>query len=241
MRLVLLFLLLSFLSGNCTTEKVHMTGDIIGKVKVYDEASNLLPDEPGILINLLQYSILIDTSYTNIKGQYHFKNIPYGPYKIDPVKNGYIKTYYGWYCNHIGGDSPTYLDGRIYEIPTFQISIDSINWPTTYSLNIFLKINGDTLLPRPTYGINCYFSSSPEVTMDSYEAYARGYLSGTDGGCGACPKIAVYGILTEFFEMQNLSGTVYLRIYPKALGQEYYSFSPDVLGKPSNVVSFTWE
>jgi hypothetical protein len=59
-------------------------------------------------------------------------------------------------------------------------------------------------------------------------------------------KVAVYASLQDYDMDQNFNqlkeGTIYLRLYPIAMGQGYLitDFYPEALGPPSDVISFVW-
>lgn len=229
-----------FLFTGCTKEKDVLTGDIRGRIIIYEEDGSLSDKLSGVLVNLFQDTTLIDTSFTDLNGQYILENIPYGRYNVDVIKDGYIKAYWGWKFFHVGGYNPTLADIKIYKIPTFQLTIDSVEMLPYYELKIYLKVNGDTILPFSSSTLRGYLSNSPDVSKDNYSSVMTGYLS-QDPRLTKYDKIAAYGRLTEHLIYSELTGTVYLRLYPMAPWQVYHTLSTAALGNPSNTVSFIWE
>jgi hypothetical protein len=73
---------------------------------------------------------------------------------------------------------------------------------------------------------------------------ARGNFLDRDYSVSGNKLIPVFASLDHFFSGYNplKSDTIYLRLYPVAAGQNYYSlFSIQALGKPSNVIGFIWK
>jgi hypothetical protein len=234
MRRICLFFILVLVYTSCRKEKELITGDITGRALVYKEDLTSLEDKSGVQVSLFSDTTLLNTTLTDIHGQYRFENIVYGRYKIDLKKEYYIKAEDNYTFYHIGGYSPTLKDAYIYEIPDYTLTIDSIMVQSDSSrLKLYLKINGDTLIPFFYYYIIGYCSTSPDVSMDNYSfsisGMVWGYLLGSSGD------------ILNNVQSLNTSETYYLMFYLIAQGHDIYGpINKQALGKPSNVVSFKW-
>jgi hypothetical protein len=139
------------------------------------------------------------------------------------------------------------FDLYLYEIPTYQLNLDSIRRNQQYVV-IFLKFNGDTLLPDNVCGmpLRVFAGNTPEVSKDNFIACGKAFLSDY-GVPDYSKKIAVHALYEEWemepaFE-QLKNDIIYMRVYPIASGQGYYvrEFYPEALGPPSDVISFRWD
>lgn len=224
---------------SCRKEKELITGDITGRVFVYKEDLTSLEDKSGVQVSLLSDTTLLNTTLTDIHGQYRFENIVYGKYKIDLKKEYYIKADDDYTFYHIGGYSPTLKDADIYEIPDYTLTIDStLVLSSGYALKLYLKINGDTLIPFFYYFLLGYCSTSPDVSMDNYSFL----ISGLVLKYPMYPPYAAHGEISNNVQSLNTSETYYLRFHLIAQGHDYYGpINKQALGKPSNVVSFKWQ
>jgi hypothetical protein len=137
----------------------------------------------------------------------------------------------------------------LYEIPTYELSLDSVGYYAEDSrLIIYLKFNGDTVLPKNSYGmpLRVFAGNSPEVSRDNYVSAGRSYLT-EYGPWNWQIKSAVFGSFYEYEMDLNFAqlkeGIIYLRLYPIASGQGYgiSQYYPEALGPPSSVISFSWD
>ncbi|MBN2814233.1 MAG: carboxypeptidase regulatory-like domain-containing protein [Bacteroidales bacterium] len=230
----------------CTPEEEIITGDIAGEVKLSDHFHIDEKVMPGIMpVRLDGQDGLNITTYTNEKGQFVFEDIPYGKYSIAASKEGYYPFPLGP-ISHLGGYSATYTQAYLQAIPTFQLELDSITFMNTVGYQVFLKLDGDTLVQTPEYwGINviAFVSSSPDVSKDNYESFTNGSLSDMGSG-GYWDKVRLYAMIYSLPLNPNSSAPIYFRLYPYASGgyayNSYTVFDPLALGKPSNVLSVTW-
>jgi len=243
-----LFLYIVFLLAiiGCRKEGDLLTGDIMGKVVVRDDDFSY-PDDQSAEVRLYSNTSLIDVVTADSRGIYRFSEKPYGKYSLDVIREYYIKP--GNYddrflCYHLGGASPTLIGNiGLSEIPTFDLTIDSVaKVNLSYSLKIFIKVNGGVI--RPNAALVGYLSNSPDVSSDNYTLMARGNFLDRDYSVSGNKLIPVFASLDHFFSDYKplKSDTIYIRLYPVAAGQNYYSlFSIQALGKPSNVIGFIWK
>jgi hypothetical protein len=243
-RKVVVIITLVLITVCCRKEKDLLTGEIIGRIKTYEEDIRESGDKSGVEVTLMHDSEILSATQTDSNGQYRFLDIPYGKYKIDLKKTGYIKPYYDIYpVYHVGGYSPTIVDGNIYRVPGIQIHIDSVKaLPSSHEVDFFIKITGGSSIAY-SYLLLGYLSNSPDVTKDNYLSTGFGALI-TRYPSYHESIVPPYGYIQYFDNgFQSLkAGTIYIRLYPVAFGQSgYYYILPEAIGNPSNVVSFKWE
>lgn len=235
--------------GGCQKDEALITGEISGTVLTFNQAFTLSNDQSGVQVVLYKESVVLDSTSTDEQGHYIFSHVPYGKYHVNLRKDGFIQSYSTHTVFHVGGYSPTLVNLDLYEIPTYEVHLDSVVFNAAdWALYFHLKVNGDTISPGGTYYYPPYLvfaSNSPDVSIEQYISHGRGYLMDYD--LDHYPeKTAVYG-RTFLYEMYNFnalqSGNVYLRLYPLAYGQGYApdDYYKEALGKPSNVVSFVWD
>jgi hypothetical protein len=241
MKVVYILMVFMLLVGSCSKEEELISGSISGIVATYNQFDYLYSDQSNVEVLLLQDTSLLKNTFTDSRGQYQFENIPYGKYTINLKMEGFVqnRSYHTVY--HIGGASPTIVNFSLYEIPRYELSIDSVNCSSGFfNMIIYLKINGDTILPSK-YGnwFIGFAANSPDVTRYNYFSRVKGIL--LDYNLNG----AVYGMVYLYdYDMEQLkSDTIYLRIYPLASGQGYFidDYYPEALGKPSNVFGFLYE
>ena len=233
---------------NCRKDQEIITGDIKGKIYIFDQFGFMMPDQSDVTVKLFRDTALLETTLTDAQGQYIFKNFIYGKYTLSLEKDHFVQTKEPHIVFHAGGYSPTLANYYLYEVPTYELLLDSIGYyAEDYRLIIHLKFNGDTALPYNVYGLplRVFAGNSMEVSRENYVSAGRAYLS--EYGPGEWQtKVAVYGSLFDYEMDQNFNqlkeGTIYLRLYPIAAGQGYMinDYFPEALGPPSNVISFVW-
>jgi hypothetical protein len=244
----ILFIFIIFLQA-CQKQEEIMTGKITGRMAIYNQSFKSMPDRSGILVSLLRDGSIVTSDTTDFKGGYLFENIPYGKYRIDLKKDKYIQAWNPPFVYHVGGYSPTYANLSVFEIPIYELGIDSIDYYSDgHELIIYLKFDGDTVITYNLYGYPfiAYAGNSPDISKDNYITKGNGILRDFWDVYNSPPRIvSVYGRMNLYTFSpaikDAISGTVYLRIYPLANGQGYGTstqFYPDALGKPSNVISF---
>ncbi|HOW09018.1 MAG TPA: hypothetical protein PLX08_04360 [Bacteroidales bacterium] len=246
------FIFISFLGilfSSCSKEDELITGRITGQMMIYDQFQKQLPDRSGIIVSLLNSNGIVATDTTDNMGGYLFEDIPYGRYRIFLNKDKYIKEWDPPFFDHVGGFSPTYINLGIFEVPVYNLTLDSVSFDAYYDeLNIRLKLNGDTIIPPGAY-LNqfiAYISDKPEVSKDNFVVFGKGYLADYTRYNNPPDKVAVFGRL-KFdlypYDRDVPHGMVYMKVYPLAQGQGYRvnQFYEEALGKPSNVISFDWD
>lgn len=231
---------------SCKKDEELITGPMSGKIFAYDQYGFQTPAPEDAMINLFKDASLIDTTSPNSAGQYFFENIPYGRYSIHITRPVYVESRYDKTVYHIGGKSPTLTNLFLFAVPDYQLNLDSIRI-IDHLVVIFLKYNGDTLLPVNIGGmaLRVFAGNTPEVSKDNFTACSLAYLS--DYAINDLyPKFTLharypdYNMEISFEQLKN--DIIYMRIYPVAggqgVGRDYY---PEALGPPSNVISFRWD
>lgn len=236
------------LLAGCQRDKEIIKGSISGFINTLDQSTFPLTDQSGVEVQLYKDTAFIDSKLTDSNGKYAFEDIPYGTYRIDLDKEGFVAGLYQPLVHHIGGYSPTPANYPLYEVPTYLLSIDSLSYDTNnYFFSIYVKFNGDTILPSSVYGyiIRVFAGTTPEVNINNSVAAGKGYLTDTDYYTFPKKKRAV--VRMNIWELDNdailRTGKFYLRLYPLAMGQGYWihEYLPEALGPPSvNAIEFNY-
>jgi len=239
---------LFLLIAGCRKDQETITGDITGKIFSFDQFGFPISDQADITVSLFRDTALQESTLTDIRGQYVFENMPYGKYGMSLEKDGFVPVWGPHVIYHAGGYRPTLSDLYLFEIPTYNLYLDSIGYfAEDYMLIIYLKLNGDTLLPVSNgLNVKVFSGNTADVSNENYISAGVAYLHnyGPENSSG---KVALYGIIfndgmDHNFE-QLKEGTIYIRMYPVAIGQGYRvnDYYPSALGPPSNVISFVWD
>jgi len=234
---------LAIVFEGCHKEKELLTGDIMGKISVYNQVMTASSDNSGVQVSLYSDNILLDTKVTDSRGLYRFENISYGRYSIDLQKDKFIKAgvNYDYAFNHVGGYSATLKDGYVYEVPYYTLTIDSLKVKSSDGeLFLYVKIDGSKVIPFFFYSIVGYCGPDATVSKDNYSFIITGTVSDsyslyilTYDNANA----VMYNISRGFSPDQ-----IYVRFYLLTNGQSvYYKINKEALGKPSNVMNFVWQ
>jgi hypothetical protein len=213
----------------------------MGKIRVYNQDLTASSDNSGVQVSLYSDKTLLATTLTDERGQYHFENISYGKYSIDLQKEKYIKAGANYTFNHIGGYSPSFLDGSVYEIPEYILTIDSVNVNSSDGeLLVYLKIDGTDNLPFSFYDLIGYCGNDQTVSKDNYSFIVTGIVANS---FSFYPNIYFGAQGVIYYMNRNFSpDAIYIRFYLLTFGQSiYYTINKESLGKPSNVTSFIWQ
>ncbi|MCU0407990.1 MAG: carboxypeptidase-like regulatory domain-containing protein, partial [Bacteroidales bacterium] len=241
------YILLPFIIASCTRDEALITGSISGRLSLYDQFHKKISDASGAEVSLEDSLGLVLSTVTDAGGKYSFEEVPYGRYELVPSKDRFIRTKNPNPVYHIGGYSPTMTSLSLFEIPTFDVSLDSAAFfPDDGYLIVYLKLNGGTTLPPNTYGLTfiAFSGSTPDVSKDKHEWIWKGIFADYSFGQYPTVTVNVYGMIPSYSFSNNFNpqtpGTFYMRVYPLAGGQGYYTtdFYPEALGKPSNVPAF---
>ncbi len=235
------------LLSSCRKEEELITGTVTGQMNIYDQSHKQLSDRSGIRVTLLNSSGIVAIDTTDIMGEYSFNDVPYGRYRIFLNKDKYIQAWDPPFFYHVGGYSPTYANLSLFEVPVYELTLDSLGFDNYYhEIIIHLKVNGDTIIPPGSYiyPFIAYISDKSEVSSESFAVYGKGYIRDYTDYINSPYRVAVFGRLGfDLFPYDLVpAGTVYMRIYPLAQGQGYMvnQFYREALGKPSNVISLDW-
>ena len=242
-------LILIFTFG-CKEDQETMSGEITGIVSLYSQQNIKLSDCSGVKVDLYQNNVHLGDTLTDTYGEFHFKNLPYGRYWVDLQKDDFIKEDIPTDFNHVGGTGTTVVNFRMFEIPTYEITIDSFEIRQGgFAFYVYLKVNNDTILPfihsipYVNTTVKGFSGSTADIDPNNYLGYAEGYLTDfkyfPDN-----EKTRVYALLYTWNSDLQPPGydSVYFKLYPVAFGQGYTEKGIDnkALGKPSNVVVFHW-
>jgi hypothetical protein len=241
MRKILVICIMVIISAGCHKDKELLTGDIMGKIRVYNQDLTASSDNSGVQVSLYSDKTLLETTLSDTRGQYRFENISYGKYSIDLQKDKYIKAGANYTFNHIGGYSPSLFDGSVYEIPDYTLTIDSVKVKSSEGeLLVYLKIDGNDAIPFSFYDLIGYCGNDPTVSKDNYSFIVTGIVANS---FSLYPYTYYDADGVIYYMNRNISpDTIYIRFYLLTFGQSiYYSINKESLGKPSNVTSFIWQ
>ena len=198
---------------------------------VYDQDQYVLEDQSDVRVILQSEDVLTET-LTLPSGEFAFLDMDYGNYRISLEKEGYVTNMGQDYpVHHLGGYNPTRVSSRIYEIPRFRLEIDSAQLETGTSF-LWLKFEDWSGEPKHWYYCRCFFSGSPEVSMDAFYTHSQGWIY------GLWIENDHYEAFVENYLLPNIdSDSIYIRVYPEAWGQQLYSYSPESLGQASRVLA----
>lgn len=239
MKKILMFCMLGIVLWGCHKEKELLTGDVMGKITVYNQDLTASSDNSGVQVSLYSGNSLLDTKLTDSHGLYHFEDIEYGKYSIDLLKDKCIKPVTKYAFNHVGGYSPTILDGSVYMIPDYNLTIDSLKVKDG-DLYVYSKIDGSKIIPFSFYSLIGYCGTDQNVSKDNYSFL----ITGTVSGLYSLYPVTYYNAnaVIHYISLQKSPDLIFVRFYLLTSGQSIYSaINKEALGKPSNVTSFIWQ
>jgi hypothetical protein len=223
-----------------------LTGDLNGTVALVDGYGYPLQDKSGVQVQLSGNSFFDETTTDSI-GHYTFRDVPFGSYNVNLVKENYVEHNLEYRVGHVGGDASTLTGQTMNEIPGYRYSIDSMKYNGSSRLYIYLTIlEADRTFNYLTVYLHCFFSRSPDVSCENYENNILDLLVfNQETGDKTYLNYIFYGGYYQF--LHDYTGTVYCRIYPQTnVDQMWYPNDsgphlcfPETLGKPSDVFSFT--
>lgn len=238
-------LLVGLLTSGCSKTEEANPLDISGSVTVYTWYPELYSDQSGVSVTLMMDEVPLVTAVTSAKGRFTFKGVPYGSYNFSIEKPGFAAAWESYTFLHQEGDATTPLNFRMFSMPDYQITIDSVDYTKgPYALVYHLRINGDTLLPPgpgfPTF--IGYFNKTRSVSATQYIATDKGYLANHDS-INPSRIFAVKGkvYMTDInIDKFTASDSFFVRLYPLADGQGLFpdEFNEGALGNGSNVYGF---
>jgi hypothetical protein len=245
MRALIIIICSCLILTGCRKDEELRTGNISGKISSYDQFGFPKSEQTGISVDLYRDSALISTVTADYLARYVFNDIPYGKYHISYHKENLIQTQEEHVVYHAGGGASTISNFSLFEIPTYQLDLDSVGFPSPY-LYIYLKYNNSPNLPWYFYGLPCraFFGNSAEVSKDNYLACSHissiTHEGSYDNPGKAALWVEIWGIKGDMDQLKQ--GTTWVRVYPIAIAQGYdaFEFYPEALGPPSDAVSFKW-
>jgi hypothetical protein len=239
----IIFLIIILLQG-CQKDREIISGTIAGKMNAYTQNGKSIPALDSVEVNLYNDTTFIASTLTDEKGQCSFENVPYGRYNLQCKKEKFAQMYGGVTVAHVGGYCPTYTDLWIFEVPTYELFIDSIGYVKS-EYYFYFRLRPDPVYPQlPQVSFRAFAGSNNNVSKDNYVSAGKGYLTIWYPVYPAV--VPTYGRMGIWDFDQNIeklkNDTIFLRIYPIASQQGYniMQYSPESVGKPSNVIKFLW-
>jgi hypothetical protein len=126
-------------------------------------------------------------------------------------------------------------------VPTFELFIDSIGYVKDGNY-LYFHLRPDTVYPQTSF--RAFAGNNRNVSKDNYVSAGKGYLAIWYPNYPTV--VPTYGRMDTYDFDQNIeklkNDTIFLRIYPIASQQGYdiMQFSPESVGKPSNVIKLLW-
>jgi len=241
------FLAIAFAFYGCKKDVVPvLKGDIKGIVSIIDGYGYSLQNRSNVKVLLSSDKLVLEDS-TDTNGQYSFKNIPFGSYRINLVRKNYIESILDFRLSHIGGEAPTITSQTLNEIPEYKYTIDSLTYNGYSRLLFYLKANdaNKPISESSSMYVHFFFSQSPDVSFDRYDNSFVTLIFKSPGNNIFVGDWWWWDISYNF--LKTYSGTIYCRVYPQVFYQEMWpenDLGPwnvvnESLGKPSEVLSFT--
>ena len=233
-RLLILSILVLISLASCKKTTETLKGTITGRISACDAGWKVNDTLTGARISLFK-DLLPIASDTSIAGSFSVDNILYGRYNLTIEKDGYVP--FSTVVEHIGGYSPTIVHPWLYEIPKFEITLDSaaevLGFYKEYELKIYSRISGNQPKPVLGYKFLCFFSNQPGTDADHYSTVTTA-VAFTDDVTG---EHANFLVMNDYAYYALRSDTIYARLYPVPWSESEYSFHKQYFGKPSNVLA----
>ena len=241
------FLTIAFAFYACKKDAVPvLKGDIKGIVSIFDGYGYSLQDRSKVKVQLSSDKLFLEDS-TDTNGQYSFKDIPFGNYRINLIRENYIESILDFRLSHVGGEAPTITSQTMYEIPEYKYAIDSLTYNGSSRLLFYLKaIDATKSFSQGAYFyVHFFFSQSPDVSSENYD---NSFVTFSFKGAGNNIFNGDWWWWDVSYNfLKTYSGPIYCRVYPQVpyheMWPEYdlgpWSVVKESLGKPSEVLSFT--
>jgi hypothetical protein len=245
MKALIIILFSCLILTGCRKDEELRIGSISGKISSFDQFGFKKGEQTGILVDLYKDTALVSTVTADDLDRYTFNDIPYGKYHIGCHKESFVQTREEHVVYHAGGGASTISNFSLFEIPTYQLDLDSVGFPPPYQY-IYLKYNNSPNLPWYFYGLPCraFFGNSADVSKENYLACSIvigiTYEGPYDNPGKAALSFEIWDITGDIDQLKQ--GTTWVRVYPIAIAQGYdaFDFYPEALGPPSDAVSFEW-
>lgn len=238
---IIMLNLLLVIAG-CREELIK--GPVGGIITTYDQFNNPVNDKSGIEVKFFRDSLPVAATFTESGGRYAINDLQYGKYTVEYYSEGYIMSYESRIFNHIGGGVPYYMNFRLSEVPGFSVHLDSIRLFRDNLVQVYLRIDGDTVLRSQNYSYFIAFASdSPDVSRLNYRGVGKGYFTNYLSYPDNRP-VAACGLIGDIGNIHFMTSldSVFLVIYPLAGGQGYNfnQYLDEALGQPSNILKCKW-
>jgi hypothetical protein len=241
-RTIPALIILILLLPGCESEVKLITGTVTGKVVSYSQYSKTLPAQEEVTVNLYRDTVVLSSALSDVQGRFYLNDVPYGEYYLRAFREKFAPSWTSNIIYHVGGPAPSRQDVSIYEVPTYQINVDSLGYTNRDGTYILFWISADTVVPTVTFRV--FADSVSNVTKDKFTSAGKGYFQryypNYPTVVPTYGKLSIYDFDTGINKLKG--DTIFLRLYPTAGGQGYgiMDFFPEALGKPSNLVRFHW-
>lgn len=243
MRNLLSLILITVLAAGCKNDETLITGEITGYVNCVDPFYKQYPLEATAVADLMKDTLVIATQQTGEYGKFNFSNIPYGKYNIRAIKSGYVQPWLQEQVFHAGGATPTFFKISLYEVPTFQLVFDSINFSSDYfSYLMYMHFSDPDVKSIPFSGFSffAFFSDQPTVDRFTFVATVKETGITRDENADGQTDFITGNIAYSGINFDTMPGQLYVRLYAVAYGQGFYPAEvvPGAYGPPSDVFEF---
>lgn len=207
--IILLLLLATFACNDEPEEPDYGTAaDLYGKVELYDDAQNPMPDDSVRVSIYASKPLILDS--TDKDGKFFFKQLDYGTYSLMFEKNGY-GTYVLNGVVHQKGDTHLGIVPKLGMHSTTAITKleDSVLGAV---INIAIYTQPAASSNRPRY-FRVFFGYSDNVSFEDYVAYSGVITTNTQP---ATYSISMHKLLDWGFKPGD-------KVWIKAYGDSYYS------------------
>jgi hypothetical protein len=217
----------------------ELTGDLIGKVTLYDYNGIVLANKSGALVQIegTSYSAVTDSN-----GDWLIHNLPTRTYSLSISKDGYL-PYHDYSYAFLGGGTTRYLFRYYYyrifyeyaevplrQFPEFTIALDAIlmpNIPHSDTSGLFY-CHTSTNVPLGSLGVYIISGADSTLSADKPESYENGFYvqfgnySRTDTSFNLASAIYSTSDGTSLVDGFSKGKTVYFRAFPGIGAEVYY-------------------
>ena len=235
-KILLLVCLILFFGCKKDDELNNVTMNI----KLIDENDYEIENSNNIIVILTRGQENYAGS-TNSNGNCIFENLPYGVFKVELKKNGFISESISPELLYYENDSIDVYKFKMLEIPQYTVSIDSItrSYEMDYERRLYAYgvLNNTKGIPKVQYRLISYFSDSEDVSKDNYSFYHyTSILGGKIEDDNTCELMITNWV--NSFIVPPEADTLYVRFYPCAQYSDWIPIREEAFGTPSDV--FKW-
>lgn len=220
----------------CKKSQENPAGNIIVNISLQDQYGYNSSDKSGISIDLSSGTKSY-SGITNTQGTCTFETMTSGLYRFKLNKTGYISNSSSPEISHKSDSIQTVASFEMTQIPTYNLTIDSIAFSTENDQRLFSYGNIINIDRPPSiqFGFIAYFGDNNQVSKDNYLFYHFGsilYYQITGTKYMSWVTAIVYPLLS------STNSTLYVRFYPKEKYFDWTTIRTESYGTPSGV--FKW-